>query len=52
MTRDKPTRQQLNQALFTRVLLGPHPDQIRIELNDDYDALISARTTEASPKTH
>lgn len=32
-------RKQLNQALFTRILLGTEPTQIRIELNEPYSSL-------------
>ncbi len=46
---DEATRQQLNYSLFARVL-GPQSDQIRIELNDDYDALVKA-TLGIGPET-
>ncbi len=48
---DHAIRQQLNQALFARVLLGPQPDQIRIELNDDYDALVNTPRLNTEPET-
>lgn len=36
---DEPLRQQLNKALFRRILIGPEPDQITIELNEPYQQL-------------
>ncbi|WP_051143017.1 zinc ribbon domain-containing protein [Humibacter albus] len=48
---DEATREQLNRALFKRILLGPQPDQIWIELNDVYDELINAPTPHTKPKT-
>jgi hypothetical protein len=48
---DEAARQQLNYSLFARILLGPQPDQIRIELNDDYDALVNPPTRGIEPET-
>lgn len=38
----EPTRKQLNRAIFTRVLLGYEPEQLRVELNEPYNALNEA----------
>ncbi|MFT4084073.1 MAG: recombinase family protein [Nocardioides sp.] len=37
-------RKQLNGALFARVLLGAEPTQVRVELNEPYDALTSGNS--------
>lgn len=37
-------RRQLNQALFARILLGPEPEQIQVQLNEPYAALTAAQT--------
>lgn len=39
-----PIRKQLNQALFTRILLGPEPEQIQVQLNELYAALTTTQT--------
>lgn len=38
----EPVRKQLNQERFARILIGPEPDQIAVELNDSYAALIDS----------
>ena len=39
-------RKQLNQAVFTRILLGP--DEMRVELNESYQELLTTRTSEVA----
>lgn len=44
---DDAAREQLNHALFKRIPLGAEPDQIHIELNDDYGQLMSSAAPES-----